>query len=613
MVQDKTPMKLRIWQKILILILIPLSFEIAATAYLVQILISTDKTAERFQNSRKILSEYHTMQNYLTEAGFDVANMCIYQPDPSPPAFEEDKRRVEQAKAVLEKAADIHPTVREALDTAPALFEHAIELVDKAKKNYDDPTLTLRKKGSSLKNDVFNLLMESEPLFKRVADVETSIETLESSELQKSKQLIVSAAIIAFLFSLLITFLAALIFYRSFGKRLQLIEGNAEKIAVGKALPQPLAGGDEIDELDRTLHRAAQFVDNAHQKEFAVLNKSVDVLCSIDTRFKIVSIGESVERSWFYRVDDVLGRSILTLLPESDSVRIRKILTESTETEVEHDFESEFKCGDGELREFAWKVRWNPAKGNYFCVLRDISDRRKIERAKQRLLAIASHDLRTPLMSVSANLSSLASGRFGELSEELKMALTKSEQSLDQLMDLIQSLLDLERMESTQAHLDLNCVSALDAALQAIASIEAQAREAKVRIVPPGRDESILADERRIVQVLTNLLQNALSRSRSNQTITVSVGASGHSVNISIIDESPMVPDHEQEQIFDKYFQAHKTSLQRDRRSSLNLALAKVLTEAQKGVIGISTESGRGNRFFVQFPKFVLDEEEDKL
>lgn len=605
-------MKLRIWHKIIILILIPLSFEIAATAYLAQILVTTDKTSERFQNSRKILSEYHTMQNYLTEAGFDVANMCIYQPDPSPPAFEEDKRRVEQAKAVLEKAADIHPTVREALDTAPALFEHAIELVDKAKKNYDDPTLTLRKKGSVLKNDVFNLLMESEPLFKRVADVETSIETLESSELQKSRQLIVSAAIIAFLFSLLITFLAALIFYRSFGKRLQLIEGNAEKIAVGKALPPPLSGGDEIDELDRTLHRAAQFVENAHQKEFAVLNKSVDVLCSIDTRFKIVSIGESVERSWFYRVDDVLGRSILTLLPETDSVRIRKILSESTETEIEHDFESEFKCGDGELREFAWKVRWNPTKGNYFCVLRDISARRKIERAKQRLLAIASHDLRTPLMSVSANLSSLAAGRFGELREDLKIALTKSEQSLDQLMDLIQSLLDLERMESTQAHLELSCVSAMDAALQSISTIETQARDANVRIVPPGRDESILADERRIVQVLTNLLQNALTRSAPSQTITVTVGSSGDMVMVSIIDQAPSIPDEEREQIFDKYFQAHKNNLNRDRRSSLNLALAKVLTEAQKGAIGVSTDNGKGNRFFVQFPKFVLDEPEDK-
>ncbi len=607
-------MKLRIWQKILILMLIPLSFEIAATFFLAQILSTTEKTSEQFHNSRKILSEYHTMQNYLNEAAIDVANMCVYHADGSQPDFEEDKRRVEQAKAVVERAADIHPAVQKALDTAPALFEHAIELINKAKKNYDDPTLTLRKRGSLLKNDVFNLLMESDPLVTRVIDVETSIGTLESSELERARWLIVSSAAGAFVVSLMITALAALIFYRSFGKRLQLIQGNAEKIASGQALPSALTGGDEIDELDRTLHSAAQFVENIHQKEFAVLNKSVDVLCSIDTRFKIISIGQSVATSWFYSVDDVLGRSIFTLLSEPDAVRIRSILTESTEREVEHDFESQLNCGDGQVREFAWKVKWNPEKGNYFCVARDISERKKIERAKQRLLAIASHDLRTPLMSVSANLSSLAAGRFGELEKSLQRALTESEQNLDKLMDLIQSLLDLERLESTKANLELSCVSAMDAALQAIEAIEPQAKQIGVRIVPPGRDESILADERRLVQVLSNLLQNALSRSRLDQTITVTVTATDAFVKVSITDQGPSIRPDEEDLIFEKYFQPHNNEQRRDRRASLSLALAKVLTEAQNGVIGVSTHNGKATEFHVEFPRFVLQESiEDKL
>lgn len=593
--------------------LIPLSFEIAATAVLMNVLISTENSATRFYNSRKILSEYHTMQNHLNEAGIDIATMGVYREDHSPPNFEEDKMRVEQAKEGVLKAADVHPNVREALNLAPALFDHALELIEKAKKNYNDPTIPARKKGSLLKNDVFNLLMDSDPLVRRIVDVQTSIDSLESSELDKSRWLLVSSAIGAFLLSLLVTFLAAVTFYRSFGKRLQLIESNAEKVAMQQELPAALSGGDEIDELDRTLHAAAQFVKSVHQKEFAVLNKSVDVLCSIDTRFKIISIGESVEKSWFYRVDDVLGRSIFTLLPEPDAVRIRKILSESTEAAFEHDFESEFRCGDGETREFAWKVRWNPKESSYFCVLRDISERKKIERAKQRLLAIASHDLRTPLMSVSANLSSLAAGRFGELDGNLQAALTESEQNLDKLMDLIQSLLDLERMESTGANLEMGCVSAMDVALQAISAVEPVARAANINIVSPSRDEAILADERRLTQILTNLLHNSLNRSKADQTVTVVVASNGPLVRIYVLDEGATISPDEQDLIFEKYFQSHSEDQRRDRRASLNLALAKVLTEAQNGVIGVTSEPGKGSQFYVQFAKFVLpSDNEDK-
>ncbi len=605
-------MNLRIWQKILILMLIPISFEIAATTFLVQVLSSTQKIAERFRNSRKALSDYHVMQNHFNAAAIDLATLGAYRKDGSPPNFAEDKRRIQLAEIGVKSAANIHPNVQEAFNLAPEVFEHAIKLIDKAQKNYEDPTIPQRKKGSMLKNEVFSLLMESDPLVKRMVDVETSMDTLESLELEKSRWQVTLSASVAFICSLLISLFVGFMFYRSFVKRLQLIEGNAEKVALGQALPGALSGGDEIDELDRTLHGAAQFIESVHQKEFAVLNKSVDVLCSIDDRFKIISIGESVENSWFYNVGDVLGRSIFTLLPEHDAAKVRTILSEVNTAEAERDFETELNCGDGQLREFAWKVRWNQEADKFYCVLRDISERKNVERAKQRLLAIASHDLRTPLMSVSANLSSLAAGRFGELDPTLKNALTKSEQDLDNLMNLIQSLLDLERMESTNANLELSCVSALDATLEAISIVEPQAREANVRVVPPSRDDSILADPRRFTQIITNLLQNALEQSSPHQTITVSISSQDQFVRINVIDQGQGIAAEELDLIFEKYFQPRNEEQRKIKSQGISLALAKVLTEAQNASIGVISERGKGCNFYVQFPRFVLKAAEDK-
>ncbi|MBS1957620.1 MAG: PAS domain S-box protein [Cyanobacteria bacterium SZAS-4] len=605
-------MNLRIWQKILILMLIPLSFEVAATAFLVQVLSSTQKIEERFRNSRKVLSDYHVMQNHFNTAAIDIATLGVYRKDGSPPDFQEDKRRIQLAEVGVKSAANIHPNIQEALNMAPAVFEHAIELIDKAQRNYEDPTIPRRKKGSILKNEVFSLLMESDPLVKRMVDVETSMDTLESLELEKSRWQVIVSASIAFIFSLLISLFVGFMFYRNFVHRLQLIEANAEKVALGQALPEALSGGDEIDELDRTLHSAAQFIESVHQKEFAVLNKSVDVLCSIDNRFRIISIGESVENSWFYKVGDVLGRSIFTLLPENDAAKVRTVLNEVNTVESERDFETELNCGDGQLREFAWKVRWNEDEDKFYCVLRDISERKKVERAKQRLLAIASHDLRTPLMSVSANLTSLAAGRFGELDLKLRTALTKSEQDLDKLMDLIQSLLDLERMESTNANLELSCVSALDATLEAISTVETRAREGNVLILPPSNDDSILADSRRFTQIVTNLLQNALERSSPNQKIIVSISSDKFVVRINIVDQGSELAADELELVFEKYFQPRNDVQKKIKSQGLSLALAKVLTEAQNASIGVTSEPGKGCNFYVQFPRFILNPAEDR-
>lgn len=552
------------------------------------------------------------MQNHFNAAAIDLATLGAYRKDGSPPNFAEDKRRIQQAEIGVKNAADIHPKIQEALNLAPAVFEHAIELIDKAQRSYEDPTIPQRKKASILKNEVFSLLMESDPLVKRMVDVETSMDTLESLELEKSRWLVIISATSAFICSMLISLFVGTMFYRSFGKRLQLIEGNAEKVALGQALPKALSGGDEIDELDRTLHAAAQFVESVHQKEFAVLNKSVDVLCSIDSRFKIISIGESVQNSWHYNVEDVLGRSIFTLLPEADAAKVRTILSDINTTEAERDFETELNCGDGQLREFAWKVRRNQDEDKFYCVLRDISERKKVERAKQRLLAIASHDLRTPLMSVSANLSSLALGRFGDLDPRLKTALTKSEQDLDKLMNLIQSLLDLERMESTNVNLELSCVSALDATLEAISNVEQEALEASVQIVRPSRDESILADHRRLTQTITNLLKNALEQSAPNQVITVSIASQEDLVRISVIDQGQGIAAEELDLVFEKYFQPRNEEQRKIKSQGLGLALAKVLTEAQNASIGVISERGKGCNFYVQFPRFILMEGEDK-
>jgi signal transduction histidine kinase len=162
-----------------------------------------------------------------------------------------------------------------------------------------------------------------------------------------------------------------------------------------------------------------------------------------------------------------------------------------------------------------------------------------MEKLKQDFLAMVSHDLRTPLNSVSIGLSMLAENRLGELPARVKSQLTKSRNSMEILSQLVHDLLDLEKIGSGTITLQTEVASAAEVCSYAKEQLESFASKSGVNITGPSGDAAILVDVKRLTQVLVNLLSNAIKFSPQGSTIKFDVKQSNGFVEIGITDCGP--------------------------------------------------------------------------
>lgn len=222
---------------------------------------------------------------------------------------------------------------------------------------------------------------------------------------------------------------------------------------------------------------------------------------------------------------------------------------------------------------------------------------------KQRFIAIASHDLGTPLSSISATLSTLLAG-VENLSDAARNVLKKAEASLERLMDLIRDLLDLEKLEAGKVILDFGAVSSLDVCSAACDSVEFLARSLGVKLVKSNRDTLMRGDERRLVRVLINLISNAIKFSPRDSTVTIEINDLGKYTEISVHDRGPGIPETDRELIFEKFRQS--TSQSAVKGTGLGLAIAKLIVEGHQGLIGVTSVINQGSTFYIRIPN--LDE-----
>jgi signal transduction histidine kinase len=243
----------------------------------------------------------------------------------------------------------------------------------------------------------------------------------------------------------------------------------------------------------------------------------------------------------------------------------------------------------------------------------DAADALEEERKlKQRLMAIASHELRTPLTSILSNLELLTSGAYGELPEKATEKIHSAQQGTERLITLINDILDIEKMEAGSFVLQRSPVAPGEFVARAIACVQALADERGVALrtqsekqLDGGVDEGTLvqADSERIVQVLVNLLTNAIKFSKSGQTVmvTLSLSTDGQLIT-TVADSGSGIPDALQDRIFERFITCDDAAGGNAAGSGLGLPISKAIVEQHGGAIGFESSPDRGSRFWFSLP-----------
>ena len=230
----------------------------------------------------------------------------------------------------------------------------------------------------------------------------------------------------------------------------------------------------------------------------------------------------------------------------------------------------------------------------------DISLRRAVGELKNAFIANVSHELRTPLTGIVASLDLLKEGAAGELPEQARQFVDIAHGNSERLGDLIDDILDLEQIETGRLRLAIRpvAVGELLARTMDLNTPYAERHQARLvtRDVAPGL--KALADEDRLLQVLTNLVSNAAKHSPPGGEIDLAARPEGERVIFSVADQGEGIAEEFKPRIFGKFEQADHDKP----GTGLGLAIAKAMVEKMGGEIRFESERGRGATFYVELP-----------
>jgi signal transduction histidine kinase len=223
-------------------------------------------------------------------------------------------------------------------------------------------------------------------------------------------------------------------------------------------------------------------------------------------------------------------------------------------------------------------------------------------RAREELVAVVSHDLKSPLATIVMNTSLLRRKLpSSDESAELRRPVERIQKSADRMNRLIRDLLDLAKLDG--GHVSIQPVAHDVAGLvsDALELLREEAAEKSLRL-EQGIElgvERALCDRDRILQVIANLVGNAIKFTPAGGEITLRAQPWGREVLLSVRDTGPGIPEDQRSRIFERYWQAKETAHQ---GTGLGLSIAKALVEVHGGRIWVESEVGEGSTFFVTLP-----------
>lgn len=235
--------------------------------------------------------------------------------------------------------------------------------------------------------------------------------------------------------------------------------------------------------------------------------------------------------------------------------------------------------------------------------LRDITERARLEQAKSDFVATASHELRSPLTSIKGFMELLEATSAENLTERQNEFIRIVLQSTDRLVDLVNDLLDLARIESGHFQIDARACD-LRATVAEVATLmqprlEGKRQQLHVDIREPR--PPTLADPARVRQIITNLVTNAHLYTDEGGTVTLSLEGDARRTRISVADSGRGMSDEDVRHIFDRFYRGSSDE-RKTPGTGLGLAIVKSLVDLHGGSIDVQSQAGRGTTFTVSLP-----------
>lgn len=240
------------------------------------------------------------------------------------------------------------------------------------------------------------------------------------------------------------------------------------------------------------------------------------------------------------------------------------------------------------------------------CILtiRDITKNRRLEKLKTDFVAVAAHQMRTPLTGIKWALNLCLDGSLGSLGEEYSQYLKRALETTNKLIEILNNMLDVDKVESDTIKLRKQPVDMTAIVHTVVSEVELDSNMKKIKIVFDASPDEIIVDVdvEQTKIAFRNLLDNAIKYTASEGTIHVDIKKNGLLVTVSIADSGIGIPEEEKKEIFQRFYRASNATQQETTGSGLGLYLVKTIIDREGGTIRFESTQNVGTTFYVSFP-----------
>jgi PAS domain S-box-containing protein len=260
----------------------------------------------------------------------------------------------------------------------------------------------------------------------------------------------------------------------------------------------------------------------------------------------------------------------------------------------------------GERRTIAWNSTLlrdsHGIETGVMSIGEDITRRQEVDRLKGEFISIVSHELRTPLTAIRGSLGLLASGIYDQRPDKRQKMLQVASEQTERLVRLVNDILDLQRLESGKVQLVMQSCRADQLLRQAVEALYAHAEASHIGVTIAAEPIGLWADPDAVIQLLTNLVSNAIKFSPTGSHIHLHATQQELDVHFTVQDQGRGIPSDKLEHIFEQFQQVDASDSRQKGGTGLGLAICRHIVSQHGGRIWAESELGQGSTFTFTLP-----------
>ena len=368
---------------------------------------------------------------------------------------------------------------------------------------------------------------------------------------------------------------------------------------------------EEIERATDGIRKEKKKIEFEKKRTESVIRSMSEGVVVVDEKGKVLMMNPAAEQILETKKDERVGAHITEGLKEHQMVSISSAFKESDEDKVKEFNISGTEDTQRTVRDSMAVVENEDGKTiGMVSVLTDITKQKELDDMKSEFLSKVTHELRTPLAAIKQTISMILEQTAGAINETQNKFLSIAKKNIERLNRLINDLLDLSKLEAGKMKLKVEKGKIDDVLLETISTFQAWASEKGIsissNIVSPISAFSF--DRDKVIQVVTNLMSNALKFTPKGGEIIISAKQLNEEqsvpVEVSVEDSGPGIIEDDQKKIFDKFVQVGKKGLSEIKGTGLGLPIVKEIIELHGGRIWIKSpaKENKGSRFTFTLP-----------